>query len=1696
MRVFKKLLALVLIINITCGMCPELAQLAHGAGTAALTVSGYENKKLTISWNTANVKSVQLKYHKPAAGDTAQYVDVAADPSGASQTMSSVTIDGIEPDYIYDITVDMYDSAGGEPGVGGVVGNLIASGSVNCLPKISFNAGIVYQQPVENAGGGSESGIMPALKVSWNIPKVYDGAAGYVPMDSVTSFQMLNSGIEKFNYKITVADSSNRADVDVAWQSGTYVASVAGDGTRTSEVKKDGNSYYFYLLGIKEDGAALPTTAQVGSNSYGDPSNGDADKVLPEDISDIGDNAYVLPHKDIRPGTVYYMRLNTLPLNASGTYINCLSSGPLGNLATMGELSYVYTPIRFALTKDSLDNVNVKIYRINKGNLNMPQLYYEVQLCSFPSDQDSDWNQGAFKDKGKVMDGTYFTGLYQYTLIEGISPENTVYYRVVVKSNGTGDRLESLKTPYIIKNDMSRPPIPRNVSAVAKADVVNKTSDVTISWDKPAQWDQIKAVTDPDEDIVFHFILNINQNDLDSSVTYPLEAGGEKYGNFNVKYRLTGYVSAHAPDSVLIDRGDRLEFTMKGADLFKGIRWVGPEEDLNDPPEADVDGNLYPDFLLTNKTYYLQVYTTKGENQGYYDAKNTLGYMSDRSVTTSFTTIAATQKDVPLPGNFKTASQPAEDTIVLQFDKVNINWDDYSFNHTVNDRVYYDLYMSTRTDPESFVRIGTTEYMNTPSDDTISDIDFQNADNAQLSYIRAGISDFRAGVGGYTDPVSGIYIEPYEIFGDGLKSNTTYYFKVKTRLYVENPLYPLNPAVSTSILSVTTDRDEMQDPDDAADRPIAPADFDVALDAEGNLMLTGQSVTFTWAKREDAVRYSLVCTSKEVGRREDVSLLYDSDGIYKSFIDYFGDLDNDIDGDSRSFTLDPALNLTENQSPKIDAYTFEYDGATEMYTLSINKWLFPNKLYYFSLRAEIWDGAVNEKQSVWISVPVTTTQVEAPTLLEPVNDAQLGFWWKGELSRQAEEYKIYLREDGDSEYTLLTRTQYTAIKDGDIFYGRIPKLDTDTLYDIKVCVGTGDTLVRQLSLKTRDAYHELEVRWRGIPLDDYTGFEIAIKTPEAGEYTILEASDLELFQNVNLKNPGNNNSVPARQYAEKTVQTLDTDYYMYYARIKTVTVKYADGTVVKEPLKSNMKYYIKVRTVKNDPLNESLPEEEQRPPAYSKYAGPVDSRTEFSQDDYDDDDDDLNKEATYLDRVSRLEEALYWRVEMSSTKATKILLKGDRVSNVIEGSPDTPCVIDISTLKPTISVDVIYVPLVVANVLNAQNGSLVIKTVEAEYIINPGTFDVENMAEIDVVEKKWGVKDVFLKLTVTRGDYPASTLPQGPALVSKVNDFEVQVLGSSKTDEALKKEFYDKMYNDKTGIVKQKRDMLSNPYFDNTGTKEKLNAFMDQLIKETESELSDYISRTVEGTNGSGGMILAKEYMTSFGSAMRVKLAYAAKKGINTPYVNYDGVDKWQKLTKNISRPASNALVLSAERTGKYGVFAVITAASDLPVNYWAKESIDKFLSKYDLRDVFTGIDKSFNPEMNVSVEEMVLLYEKVMAKTEANAGSDIKQKVSKMGLNGIVSTAGLKKDITRQEASAIFIKVYCSGKGLNSQSLRPSKNIFISDEDDIGSKYYSSAMMTIDLKVMSTDETGSFKPKSSITRAQVIDSMVKVMGL
>ncbi|MCX8129822.1 MAG: S-layer homology domain-containing protein [Clostridia bacterium] len=1668
MRSFKRALALILIAGILTGMFPGFLQVVH-ADSTPLNVESYSNGKLTLNWSLGGVNSVLITYHSPDAPGNLESKTVNA---VGADFLNSASVENLRSDYIYDINIKMFDAEAKE----------IGSGTIFFLPQISFYGEIVKQQSVTGTSGGTESGVMPALKLSWKVPKIYSGT-GFVTLNSTSAYNRLDSRLARFNYKINISDSINRTDIDIINDIGdpqVYRANVSGDNTRVSNVKYDGTAekYYFYLLGVKEDTAHLPTITEVINNSY------DGKAVLPVEISSKGENAFVLPDREILPGTVYYMKINPYPTdntfdpaNHVTGYIDSLSTGPSGS-PMLGTLSYIHTPIRFELTKDSMDNINVKIYRINKGNQSIPQLYYEVQLNSVPSDQDNTWNQGSFKDKGKKLDGTYFTGAYAYTVITGISPNNTVYYRVVVKSNSSSDRLESMKMEYTLKDDISKPPVPKNVAIASRQLVTQgntKSTNVTITWDKPSNWDSIISNTDRNQDIVFHFMLNTNQSDLATNTLYPLESGGQNYGRFEVKYRLVNYVSARS--SQIIDRGNRLEYTMQGFNLFEGQYWSGTSgsalqftaEEL--ARDRDPDNREYPDFLLPNKTYYLQVYTTKAADK---KTTNDDTKMSYKSLTVSFTTLTGTEKDVPLPSNFKISSAPTKDTAVLQFDKVKIDWSNYTANHTANDKIYYDLYMSTRTDTSSFIRIGTTELMNTELDNNKSDIAFDRVDDIQSNFIKATINKFRPGVGAYDHDNNAATqdVTPNEIFGDSLMPNTTYYFIVKTRLVVQHPLYPINPSVSTVILPVTTDRGDVGDPDTSAKRPLAPTDFVIAKDSNGNLILGGQNVTFNWSRKETGVRYSLICTSEKVAADADPAS-YTNDPIYKSFIAAFGAADNNTDNDNSNFTLDPAANPPANN--------FEYSSSTQTFKLNIDTWLFPNKLYYFSLRAETGSGA-GKKESVWVSIPVTTSLIETPTMLAPVNDAELGFYWNGSAAAKAEDYKIYLKGPKDNDYKLLTRNQFTVTKDGTTCYGRLFNLTANTSYSIKVYEGNSNIPVfNKTGLSTRDGYHQIELKWKGLPVDPYTKYEVAIKTADAAEYTVLADSDLEQYLNIN-------GSILPYSF-EKNAQTLGTNYNNFYARIKTAAVTLADGTVIRQPLKSNMKYYIKVRAVKYDPANTALI-------SYSKYIGPVDTRTEFNQKDYDDIDEDNVKKATFLDKIAKLEEKLFWRVGMSNTAANKILLKGDRMVNAMQNNSGRPYMLDISNLGPNINMDVIYMPVNVAKTLNIENKSLVIKTFGAEYTLRPRTLDMDNTVEIPEMKKKQGVNDLFLKVTVSRSEYPDSAIPKDSKRVSKVQDFEVQVLGSSKTDVKLKEEFKDKVYNDKTGLVKQKTDLMSNPYNNNTGTPEKLNRYIEQLVRETESELSDFINSTIEGVNGSGGMVVAKEDIKNFNTPMLAKLAYTDQKGLKLPYVLYDGSSSWQKVTKDLVYATPNSITFSTVKTGKYAIFALSTSVDGIADGHWAKGSINKFVSKFDLSDVFAGIKDSFNPETSVSSKEMILLYEKVMNKAESNTGMDPKQKAREMDLDEILNLNSLNKDISRQEACAILMKAYCAKIGVGYDSLKPARNIGIEDEWDINTKYYGHAVTAVDLDIMKLDDNGNFRPEESMTRAEVITAFVKVLEL
>jgi hypothetical protein len=1650
MKRIRRAIAAVLIAVLTYGI---LGSSLYGVFAAVMpvtiTVDKFENGKLDLNWTQlSGAAAAVVSYHKPDTNSTTD----AAILITSNATGSSISIAGLETDYIYDISVVIY---GAVDSSGNPAGSPIGRGLLFYLPSMSFTSSPISQAFDTVTGGGREIGAKPKMKLEWKIPKVYYSGAGadnnkFIKANRSDALQYMqdrltavyNDGRElsTLNFRMNISTQLNllnsgsaQAALLVDQQSGgVYHASVSGSSAATATVTTPNALDYvgFDLWGRADASSAVPTSSSI----------------------------YVLPDNDIYPGTVYYMNIKPIFKDSHGANVNAITVGnpsdQNGSLL-LGDVSYASTPIRFQLTKDSANNIYVKIYKINQGSLDLPRLFYQVQATDDPAIQ-GDW---AIK---KTMDDSYFSGPTAVTIITGVNPNNQVFYKIVVKSDSAGDKLESLPMPYTLSVDTSRPPLPTGIALQNRTldigqvtpptgtAITVKSTDVTISWDKPLNWSTIK------NNLYYHFLLNTNQAEISTDV--PLYAGDTFWGNYPAKYRLVKYVSAASPN--IIEVGNRLSYTIKAYDLFKWEDSAGSSSGHNITHTAG-----YPDFFIPNTTYFAQMYTTTATDMGTGDTSK----MSDKSIVFSFTTLNGVERDVPLPmsfaldGNGKTAS-PVKNFIELKFDKVtNLDWKNYTDNYDetlYSYHTYYDIYMNTRTDTP-FTLIGTTEKLN-------ADIGFTGADDPQSTSVKARISEFTT-------------TSAIELFGHNLLPNTTYYFKAKTRLAVRSvtnsAIITTKDSIDTAILPVTTVVLTVTPPDDSQRKPLAPTDFDIALDESQSPVLSGNSVTFTWRREENDVIYQLIRTTQKVSPTDSASS-YGNDPEYVSFLKEYDSLSDGAANDR--IYLDPAPLSGHLSQPG----EFQYNPSTKICTYKVDRRMFPNKLYYFSLKAVRVNSQrvplTTSSESVWVSVPVTTSLIEAPASLEVVVASELGFFWKDSTAGlTAEDYKIYAKISSESDYKLMNRSQATIIKDmdGETYYGRITGLKINTYYDIRVTKGTNTPVYEKSGFKTRDGYHELEIKWKGKSVDSFSRYDIALMEEGSKDYTILTASDLEQY--------AVKNGAVLPYYTEETALTVGSDELYYHARIRSAQVELAGGIVTHQPLRSNIKYFIKVRSVKIDPTETDFI-------AYSKYIGPVSTRTEFNQGDYDNTDREEKQKAVFLDRMDSLEKGYFWRLSISDGSASRILLKGDRVADALKNSAGDSFTVDMTQISVNINKDEIYVPVIVVKAMNSLNKNLVIRTTAAELLLRPATLDASANDQMKEILGREGVKDLYVRVIIARSTTSSTAPPSTLKRVSDINELDVQAWGLSATDSDLKKMFHDKLYDKDNGLVNEKLDMLQNTYVgEGTGSSALIDQYTQSLVELIEKELSTYIDSTLQSVKLSN----AVRDITVFGAPATASLSTSSSKGVKLPYVLYDDSATWQKLSASIVQSGSSVR-LNLIKTGKYVILTAQSDISDVPAGHWAESSITTLTSKYDLSDVFTGINSGFMPENKATCTEVILLYEKVTGKTSEDAGLDIRQKTAKLGLDGFIGSNSLARNVRRQETAAVLLKLFAAKKGVSTGSLKPGGNVDIADESGIDDNYYNPVVLIVDMKVMSLDDSGKFYPVNQMTRAELAVAFVRLLEL
>lgn len=1625
MKILKSSITILLIMALLCGYIPIFQQDVWAAPMPVnINVESYTDGVLTLRWDrVVGARSYEVSYHGPGG------IDVIQDNSSDN----TCTISNLQNDYIYDFRVKIYSDID-------LGGNLIGEGLMYYLPRVSFYATRGEQTREAIVGGGYEIGNKPKLNLKWGMPKVWvDGEAQPINANNEKALDFMSKELEeiygdsidasKLNFRINI--SSNASTLN------------SGASQSAVNIDYDGSEYKAYVSGNSDTEVKVAGPDENGYMSLDLIGRKDTSTDLPK-VEDYGD--YVLPHGDILPGTVYYMniKLSFQDTDGNAKYVTTVGApADLNGSTLMGEFPYTYTPIRFQLSKDTANNVYVKIYRINQGSLDLPRLYYEVQ-ASVDETIKGDWVV-----KKTIDDSFFLTGSESaLTLISGVGVNNKVFYKVVVKTDTTKDRLESMPMEYTIAEDTSKPPVPSGITIIDRVPVkreiivdgktvVQNSSDITISWEKPGNWDQIRANTDVDSDIVYHILLNVTENE-NLSMPYPeLRADDTIYGYFPLKYRKVLYFSSKE----VKENGNRLEYTIKGFDLFKGSYYNGLDENGEPVIEMEEINNdeEYPDYLLPNKAYYMQMYTTTNLNRNSTDIEN----MSDKSLIVSFTTRAIDEINVPLPKNLRVNKNEADvivgettevsNYIELQFDKVDIKWNNYLPDTTVSKAVYYDIFMSNRTDLNSFKFIGSTENLQ-------GDIAFIGADDRESTSIRLTVREFSKGTIAYTN------------FGPNLKPNTTYYFVIKTRLKAEG-MDPDKESAYTSILSVTTVKGVIGEPDDTLKRPYAPVDFQIAIDEDGNPILSSAKVTFSWTREETDVVYNIISSSRKIDANEG-TYEGDDDAIYQSFLANFGEI-----------ILDPSLeDLPEN---------FEYDPISKECRYTIDEWLYPNKLYYFSIRAINKND--NTKYSAWVSIPVTTHLIEQPENLEAITDVQLGFYFDDEdFETKAEEYSVYIKSEKDLRFNLLNKNKYSIVKVGTLSYVRLINLQPDTYYDVRVYKDNDSKLVyTKDELYTRDSSHEVEVKWRGISQYSY---EIAIKSLWDNDYILLNESNFEEYVDAHGK------IMP--YYTQKSFNTSGNEYE-YYARIKSIPVKLEDGTYENQPLKSNTKYYIKVRAKKIDPVDTTVI-------SYSKFIGPIFIRTDFNQEDYDKEDNSTKIEASFWDRINRLEEELFWRLNIKDPYENRLLLKGDRVVNAIENSEAYSFTLDISYYAKSADIDIVYIPVEIIKTLELTNKSLLIRTNEAEYSIRPNTFDLDIRSEITELEEHNNINGIYLTLSIERNKKTKVSIPGEMKVISNVNRLDIEALGTSLSYMQLKNQIHDRVYNKDTGLVQKKLNEILDSKF--TGDSKALEKLLNDSIEYIEKELSEFIYYKMEGGKGITPITVKSISIKNFDNPMLVSLKYNDQMGLKLPYVRYEGSNKWQALTRN-AEVSGNKLAFNVIMVGEFAVFVQKELASDLWDNYEHASDIRLLLTKFDLSKVF-GDMSVFLPSDNVKVKEIILLYETVTGLDQSGSDLTINLKAQKYGLESLIGFGGVVRDVSRQETAKVIMMVYSNKTGVNTINLIPTSSKSARDMSKVDNAYYKDVLISVDLGLLELNDEGKFNPDGTISRGELASTFVKLLKL
>lgn len=1715
MRSFKRILAVYIAAALLFTSLPAIPGVfADGVLNVGLSVSGSD---VTLTWNHIdNATDYDVVYR-----DSAGVLKTVSVSGNTGKSYVETIITGLSKDFIYQFKV--------KPRNGSVYMASPAPVTKKALVGVSLTAQSLGDTAVSLQGGGKEIGANPGLKFRIKIPQKWNGD----DVENASGAVDLYDDFDKLDYDITLGTDNNA--LNLTKLKVRYSSNVTGTNPYiVTRLKSSSELRTVSELVYSNDPSAEPgwiVFSSWGTGAY-DTSDGSyaANSNYPSaastgfhssNVEDIGtgtgyDLSKIYKNPDITPGTVY--KMNVMPIYHGTDSADQMVIGM--NAVTTG---YAYTGMRFQIAKSTSNDLLVTVFKVNQSGRAVGErqtFTYEVLYSSSKDTISNDNNilrKSSYPESiilgASQSDTTSATTDKMTFFVESKDANTTFYYRVIAKAPVADQWLLSNVLDFKIADEEAKAPLPEDVRVLkttSKSITINntfygtspdpaethdvKSGDVTLLW---------KNSGISDSNLYYHIMLSPAQEE-----SAQLETIGNIFGDaaksskYAIKYREVLKVNANAvtpcdENGQEMANGEYLKYTIKMSpdrsvaaedyQLFRVIGSDGKVEGVLPNTKLTGDDFLYPTYLIPNKVYYVKMYSQKDTNP--------VSAPSDLSIPAAFTINVSEKKNPPSPMNFfnseNVISSNGVNTVSFQWSTVDINLTEYTSAANTAYDLYYDLYISDGLNSSGgYLKLGSAKRKD-PS--KIGDVTCTGQEDVRSTVIGGTVSAFSLP-------------ELVSRFGGSLKPNTTYYFKIKTRLVIKNTADSTEETRESSdsnIIAVTTLRGSIVDPGEEEAGPKLPENFEVAEDNTS----TSDVVKLVWDEMEKStdaydIKYSLIQTSRSLDSNED-----------------------DITVIRQIDTNMGYYNLVEHLTSNVQ------DGTNAKFTYSNGKFYYqvtglkPNTIYYFSLRAEkdVKDPAVTDPApTVWITLPVTTTLIETPLNLQIVGGHEIGASWTAGSALDPEDFTVSISKGGRS-YTTVSNGQKSVSEvvygnGTSIFFVRVTGLEPNSTYSLRVYAskevssGTVTSDETITGLTTRDPQHSIDVKWKGR--ESYT-YELAIKgEDEIGTVQLGSTSTtikLSSLANANSDHYNNlvveitsgtgsgqqrtitgyngsskvaevdkawsvtpDNTSHYKIYTEYSVLTegagfaytssgktddlLNSTYKMYYARIPK--------------LKANTKYYIKVRSMKD---NER-----------SKYCEPVSTRTEFSQDDYDDEEDDNNENTSYFDLVRKFKKSLYWMLGTSSG-TFKAKVRRDMAESYIKSNPGNTFVLEfLEEEDQNRKVSAVYVPVAVMELLSERNTSLVVKVPGAEYNFRPNTLDYANSEEISELEDDDDVKEVYLYIEIEKQG--KSKGPAGSKSVSDIHEVNVEAVGTDESDADIEKaikEKIDEYIADGLADLKDTDD-------DDKDTADELAEVINEIAEKVEERYRDFIEDYFEGGGGYSSVIEDSENIDGFHVPVNVRMVVdVAVKGPKSGYVGAGS--SWTKVPSNT---VSSGSIVSFDfsEPEELGVFCIdVTTLYNIPYSHWAKNDITSFASKYDLTDVFTG---GANFDGSLSVYNTIILIEKVMTAGKDEGTEALQDKAKKLGMDGVISYGAPGRSITRQEMAALTIKVYELKTGIEIGMMRTKKTIFIKDAQEIKNNYYKPVELSVDMDITSLDSGRNFKPKENCSGAQVITVLTRLLKI